>query len=67
MWNAIVLSVGLVMGVALSKIEYLRTVRLQLSVTLWKELIFLFFLAVFVYFVVIFYPLFRLVHQNGKG
>lgn len=66
MWNAIVLSAGLVLGVALGKIEYFRSVKLDLSISLWKEWIFLLFLAVFVYFACVFYPLYRLVNLNGE-
>ena len=48
MWNAMVLSVGLVLGVVLSKIEYLKTVRLEFSISLCKEWTLVFFLAIFV-------------------
>lgn len=66
MWNAIVLSAGLVLGVGLGRIEYFEMVKLDFSISLWKEWIFLLFLAVFVYFALVFYPLFRLVNLNGR-
>jgi hypothetical protein len=66
MWSALALCIGILIGYVTSNIEYKWLATRNWGVKLWKEWLLILFIVVLVYWLGVFFPLYKLVNQNGN-